>query len=228
MTSLTSIWPLFALRLSTPRLELRPLRDEDIPRYVDAALSGIHPPETMPFTFPWTDAPAEELGRNTAEHVWRTRLLSRPGEWAITLGIWCEGEFVGCQDMSAKSFPALRTVSTGSWLKQSVQGRGLGREMRAAVAIYAFDYLHAEAAESDAAMWNAASLGVSASLGYAPNGVHRAEARQGEAVDMQRLHLTPQTFHRPDWSLGVDGHDAVARFLELPSAPAPFPTEVTP
>lgn len=224
MTSLTSIWPLFSLRLSTPRLELRPLRDEDIPRYVDAALSGIHPPDTMPFTIPWTDAPADELGRSTAEHVWRTRLLSRPGDWAIALGIWFEGELVGCQDVSARSFAVRRTVSTGSWLKQSVQGRGLGSEMRTAVALYAFDHLYAVAAESDAAVWNAASLGVSASVGYVPNGVYRGEARQGEAVDMQRLRLTPGTFHRPYWALGIEGHDAVARFLELPSTPA----EVTP
>ncbi len=217
MTSLADIWPIFSLRLSTPRLELRPLRDEDIARYVDAALSGIHAPEVMPFSYPWTDASPEDLARNTAEHIWRTRLASRPGDWTIAFGIWYEGELVGCQDMAAKSFAVLRTVTTGSWLKQAVQGQGLGREMRTAVALYAFDHLGALAADSDAASWNAASLGVSSHTGYVPNGTYLSEARPGETVQMQRLLLTPQTFRRPDWTLEVEGHDAVARFLELPS-----------
>lgn len=49
---LERIWPLFGLRLTTPRLELRPLRDDDLPGLVDAALSGVHDPARMPFGVP--------------------------------------------------------------------------------------------------------------------------------------------------------------------------------
>ncbi len=97
-----------------------------------------------------------------AQWYWRCRGQATPEDWTLLLGIWHEGQFIGCQDIGAKDFATLKTVSTGSWLKQSVHGRGLGKEMRAAVALYAFDWLGAEVAESEAAAWNAASLGVPA------------------------------------------------------------------
>jgi RimJ/RimL family protein N-acetyltransferase len=91
-----------------------------------------------------------------------------PGDWTLLLGIWHQDQFIGCQDISAKDFATLKTVSTGSWLRQSVHGQGLGTEMRAAVGLYAFGWLGAEIAESEATAWNAVSLGVSRSLGYEP------------------------------------------------------------
>jgi RimJ/RimL family protein N-acetyltransferase len=84
--------------------------------------------------------------------------------------------------------------------------------MRTAVALYAFDWLGAEVAESEAATWNAASLGVSRSLGYEPNGTTRT-VWGGEAVDVQKVRVTPATFKRPGWTLQVDGHEAAAKFL---------------
>ena len=50
-------WPLFDLRVRTPRLELRYPSDDDLVALVDLARMGIHPPETMPFSTPWTDVP---------------------------------------------------------------------------------------------------------------------------------------------------------------------------
>ena len=114
--------------------------------------------------------------------------------------------------MTHKDFAALKTVSTGSWLKQSVHGQGLGKEMRAAVTLYAFDWLKAEVAESEAAAWNAASLGVSRALGYELNGVTRT-AWGNKVEEVQKVRLTPQTFKRPDWTLQVEGHEPAARFL---------------
>ena len=214
MTELTSIWPLFDLSLTTPRLTLRPVADADLPAAVEAAMSGIHEPGKSPFSTPWAEAPAEELGPNMARWHWRSRAESTPESWSLILGIWHEGELVGCQDIGAKDFATLKTVSTGSWLKQSVQGRGLGKEMRAAVVLYAFDWLNAEGAESEAAAWNAASLGVSHSLGYELNGVTRTA--WGDKVEgVQKIRLTPATFKRPDWTLEVKGHEAAARFLKI-------------
>ena len=123
-----------------------------------------------------------------------------------------DGEFIGCQDIGAKDFATLRTVSTGSWLRQSVQGQGLGKEMRTAVALYAFDWLGAEVAESEAAVWNAASLGVSRALGYELNGVTR-KSWGGKAEEVQNVRLTPATFKRPSWTLEVQGHESAASYL---------------
>lgn len=214
MTLLTSLWPLFDLTLTTPRLVLRPITDDDIPAAVAAALSGVHDPARSPFSMPWTELPADELGPNMARWYWRCRGEFTPEEWTLLLGIWHDGEFIGCQDVGAKDFATLKTVSTGSWLRHSVQGQGLGKEMRAAVALYAFDWLKAEVAESDAAVWNSASLGVSRSLGYEPNGIFR-QGWGGKLEEVQKVRLTPETFKRPAWTLQVNGHEPAAKFLGI-------------
>ncbi|MFF1884023.1 GNAT family N-acetyltransferase [Pseudarthrobacter sp. NPDC058196] len=214
MTSLSSIWPLFDLRLATPRLELRPITDHDMPAALAAARSGIHEAGRNPFSMPWTELPDDELGPNMGRWYWRCRAESAAENWTLLLGIWHEGKFVGCQDIGAKDFASLKTVSTGSWLQQSVQGRGLGKEMRAAVVLWAFDWLGAEVAESEAAAWNAASLGVSRSLGYELNGVTR-KAWGTKVETLQHVRLTPETFNRPEWKLKVEGHEAAAKFLKV-------------
>ncbi|HEU4668223.1 MAG TPA: GNAT family protein [Arthrobacter sp.] len=214
MTTLSSIWPLFGLRLTTPRLELRPITDQDLPAAVVAAREGIHEPGRNPFSTPWTELPDDELGPNMARWYWRSRAEFTPESWTLVLGIWHDGEFIGCQDVGAKEFAALRTVSTGSWLKQSVQGCGLGKEMRAAVVLWAFDWLGAEVAESEAAAWNSASLGVSRSLGYELNGITR-KAWGPQIETVQHVRLTPENLKRPDWQLQVEGHEAAATFLKV-------------
>jgi RimJ/RimL family protein N-acetyltransferase len=160
MTDPASYWPPFGLILTTPHLQLRPIRDEDIPAAVEAARSGIHEAGRNPFSNQWTEAPPLDLAANMAQWYWRSRAGMNPKDWTLPLGIWHEDDFIGCQDIVAKDFAALKTVTTGSWLRQSAQGRGLGKEMRAAVAMYAFDYLGAEVAESEAAAWNQQFLGV--------------------------------------------------------------------
>lgn len=214
MTSPNAVWPLFDLTLATPRLELRPIQDHEIPAAVAAARTGIHEPGRNPFSTPWTELPAEELGPNMARWYWRCRAECTPDSWTLLLGIWHNSEFIGCQDVGAKDFATLKTVSTGSWLRQNVQGRGLGKEMRAAVALYAFDWLGAEVAESEAADWNEASLGVSRSLGYELNGITR-KAWGTRVETVQHVRLTPDSFKRPDWTLKVGGHEAAANFLNI-------------
>lgn len=214
MTALTTLWPLFDLTLTTPRLTLRPIADADISAAVAAARSGIHEPGRSPFSTPWTDLPSEELGPNMARWYWRCRAECTPESWTLLLGIWHAGEFIGCQDVGAKEFTTLKTVSSGSWLRKSVQGRGFGREMRAAVVLYAFDWLNAEVAESEAAVWNGASLGVSRSLGYELNGITRM-AWGSKVEEVQRVRLTPENFNRPAWTLKVEGHEEAAKFLGI-------------
>ena len=55
---------------------------------------------------------------------WRCRAECTPEAWTLLLGIWHEGAFIGCQDVGAKDFARLKTVTTGSWLKQSAHGQG--------------------------------------------------------------------------------------------------------
>ena len=81
-----------------------------------------------------------------------------------------DGRPIGAQSIDAEAFAIHRTVATGSWLGLQFQGRGFGREMRAAVLGLAFDGLGARVAESSAFLDNGASNAVSRGLGYEENG----------------------------------------------------------
>jgi RimJ/RimL family protein N-acetyltransferase len=168
---LVQAFPPFGLRVVTPRLELRLPRDEELPRLVALARRGIHPPETMPFGNEWTDRLRD--GASDAEVLrfhWSQRAALAPEAWTLVLMVVVDGEPVGGQDLTASRFAQSRSVSSGSWLGQEHQGRGIGTEMRAAILELAFRGLGAEEAHSSAWEDNAASLAVSRKLGYEPNG----------------------------------------------------------
>ena len=113
MTDLSAIWPPLGLTLTTPRLVLRPIRDDDIPAAVEAALSGISEPGRSPFSTPWNEFPAEKLGPNMAQWYWRCRAGVSPEAWTMLLGIWHDGGFIGCQDIEAKDFATLQDSHHG-------------------------------------------------------------------------------------------------------------------
>ena len=213
MASFHSIWPFDNLRLESPRLLLRPIQDGDIAGLVNATLAGIHEPDRMPFDMPWTRQEPEALARGTAQNIWLARANLTPGKWNVSFAVLQAGEVIGRQDVVATRFSELRTVETGSWLTRSRQGQGLGKEMRAAVLLWAFDHLHAEFALTAAMSWNQASQGVSLGLGYRPNGVDRKFTSPGEVQESTRYRLSREDFRRPDWQLEVSGHEAVAPLL---------------
>lgn len=123
-------WPLYGLRLRTPRLELRlpdiPLLDE----LAAVAADGVHDPAEMPFSIPWTDAPPEERGRSSFQHLLGTIAEWRPEKWTLSLAVLYEGAAIGRQDLFATEFAVTREAETGSWLGATHQGKGLGTEMR--------------------------------------------------------------------------------------------------
>ncbi|TCK60125.1 GNAT family N-acetyltransferase [Curtobacterium sp. PhB136] len=210
---LAHVWPLFGLRLVSPRLELRPVRDEDLPGLVEAALSGVHDPARMPFGVPWTDAEPDALARSLAQYHWKLRAGVTPDSWGVSFTVLRDGAPIGVQELHARRFGARRTVESGSWLASAHQGVGLGTEMRAALLTFAFDDLDADWAESSAAAWNDGSLRVSEKLGYERNGVTRSQTRPGETVDEVRVRVARDDFVRPDWQLERHGVDAARASL---------------
>ncbi len=58
-------WPLFDLRVRTPRLEIRLPTDTDLYRLNELTDLGVHEPSAMPFTNPWTDAPTPRRHRES-------------------------------------------------------------------------------------------------------------------------------------------------------------------
>ncbi|MBK9179119.1 MAG: GNAT family N-acetyltransferase [Acidimicrobiales bacterium] len=167
---LSQLWPLFGLRVRTPRLELRPPGDDELALLAGLASRGVHDPATMPFLVPWTDLPSPRLEQGVLQYHWRARAEWAPDAWRLELGVFTGGELVGSQGLFAQRFGIVRTVETGSWLGREHQGRGIGTEMRAAVLHLAFAGLGARVAYSGAFESNAASVAVSRALGYADNG----------------------------------------------------------
>ena len=109
--------PLFALRLRTPRLELRLGTPDEIDELGVLATQGIHPPEEMPFGVAWTDGIDHPGFGEVFAGFHRDQCESwSPLDWHLDLLVWAEGELVGNQELSAKSFRETRGVSTGSWL----------------------------------------------------------------------------------------------------------------
>lgn len=209
----SDIWPLFDLQLRTPRLVLRPIRDEDLPGLIEATLAGIHEPDDMPFAMPWTREAPEAIACNTAQNVWLSRTRVAPDDWRVNFAILRAGRVIGRQDIRAAAFPDLKTVETGSWLTKAEQGKGLGKEMRAAVLLWAFDNLGAEFAETAAFDGNIASQRVSEAMGYARNGEALQRIEKGEVARMLKFRLRRGEFKRPDWELQVMGQEAVGRLL---------------
>ncbi|MFC9618441.1 GNAT family N-acetyltransferase [Streptomyces sp. NPDC056930] len=181
-------WPLYGLRLRTPRLELRLPELELLDDLASVAADGVHVPADMPFTVPWTDASPAERGKAVFQHVLATVANWSVRDWALSLAVLHEGKVVGRQDVMAKDFAVTGEVGTGSWLGLAHQGQGIGTEMRAAALHLAFAGLGARTAVSAAMTDNPRSLGVSRRLGYLPDGLEVAAVR-GAPVTLQRLRL---------------------------------------
>lgn len=213
--TLAEYWPVFGLRLATPRLVLAPLQDDDLVETLDLVLSGIHDSARMPFQMPWTDAPRAELIPNTLRYYWTSRGSCTPQSWHLPFMVRRAGVLVGLQELTAKDFAITRTVDTGSWLGTAHQGMGIGTEMREAVLQFAFDHLKAQRADSGAFVDNPRSLRVSEKLGYARNGTAVLQRRPGERAVEQRLALTPDRFTRSPWAVQVRGLPQCREFFGI-------------
>ena len=203
--SLAEFWPVFGLRLATPRLVLTPLQDHDLVETIDLVLDGIHDPARMPFALPWTDAPRGELIPNSLRYYWTSRAASTPDNWTLPLMVRRAGVLIGMQELAGTNFAVTRTVGTGSWLGAAHQGSGVGTEMREAVLQFAFDHLKAERADSGAFTDNPESLRVSEKLGYQHDGTAVLQRRPGERAVEQRLTLEPGQLRRSNWAVQVRG-----------------------
>jgi RimJ/RimL family protein N-acetyltransferase len=219
MDHLAELWPPFALQVTCGPLLLRALRDSDFPEVLAVAQAGIHAADQMPFYVPWTDAQGADLERSFLQYHWRARAELKPESWALDLGVWHEGTFVGVQGVATTDFLVTRTGETGSWLGQRFHGRGTGTLMRQAVCVLCLDHLGFEEVTSGAFSDNPASLAVSRKVGYRANGARRL-ARKGALATNQQLVLTPEDLVRPPYDVGVVGAPAFRELVGLGQARA--------
>ncbi len=224
MLTLEDVFPPFALRISCGPLELRVLRDEDLPELVEVVRAGIQVPGLpMPFLTAWHEEPyspgaPDGFPTTSLQWWWTQRATFAPEEWRLALVVRRHGELVGVQDLHATDFAQTRCVMTGSWLGRAHQGLGTGTLMRQLVVGFAFDELDADRCESGYIVGNHASAAVSRKVGYVDNGRRRIvqRTRQGKVgVDEQRVTVTPATFVRPADPVAVEGAEVLRRFLGI-------------
>jgi RimJ/RimL family protein N-acetyltransferase len=202
------VWPLFDLRVVTPRLELRYIDDTLGTELALLAAKGIHDPDFMPFAIPWTDVPSPELERNAMQWYWRCRAETSATRFHLAFAVVIDDRVVGTTGLDATDFPLLRQFESGSWLGHEFQGRGLGIEMRRATLHLGFAGLGATLATTMAFHDNGPSLGVTRHLGYTPTGTCR-KVRRGEAAELLQFEMT-----KDQWEQSLRSDDIEIEALE--------------
>lgn len=211
-------WPVSGLRVVSGDLELRYLDDPLLLELAALAAAGIHPPDVMPFSVPWTRGTPQEVARSVLTYQWGVRSRLSPQSWALELAVVHDGVVAGVQAAAASAFPVTRTLETGSWLGRRHQGSGLGTRMRLLMLHLAFEGLGARTVTTSAFEDNAPSTAVTRRIGYLPNGEDTVE-REGSPVRSHRFVLDRATWERrPDAlrpAVTLHGVAATRTFLGL-------------
>jgi RimJ/RimL family protein N-acetyltransferase len=197
-------WPLFDLRIRTPRLELRLPTDDDLIELARVVRAGVVEEGKTVFLVPWHELPSPALERQFLLHWWQARGTWSPNKWQVPFAVVADGRPVGMQDLMAADFAIRRVVSTGSWLGREFHGRGYGTEMRAAVLGLAFEGLGAEVAKSGFFDGNGPSARVSEKLGYLPAG-EEILAIQGRRIVEHVVKVTRETWRRDLYPVTIEG-----------------------
>jgi RimJ/RimL family protein N-acetyltransferase len=134
----------------------------------------------MPFAMPWSDAAPDVIRQRLLQWHWNARASWAPDSWNLLLVAFVDGAPVGAQDIAANDFGDTRSIGSGSWLRGSLHGQGIGTEMREALLQLAFEGLEAVEATSGAYHDNAASIRVSEKCGYVQVGERDVIRRRGE------------------------------------------------
>ena len=194
-------WPLLDLRLTSGDLELTPLVEADLAEVVRLLPADL---ELNPTATRFAVDERTHRGVVVHQEYWRSYGTWSTQAWRFHLPVRRDGELLGLQELEGNEFPTLRTVDTSSWLVESARGAGIGKAIRRAVLALAFDHLGAQAAITSAWHDNHASLGVSRSLGYRPNG--ESFLARGDGVDtLVHLRMTLD-----DWRSAGGAHDVTA------------------
>lgn len=219
MTSgMETVWPPAGVVVRCGDLELRYLDDELVLRLALLAADGVHAPDFMPFTVPWTRGTPDEVARSVLQYQWKLRSTFAPEAWALELAVLRDGEVLGIQGVYTEKFAVTRSGETGSWLGLRYQGQGVGTRMRLAVLHLLFEGLDAQRATTSAFADNGPSNGVTRRLGYRENGADTL-VREGTPAVSRRYVLDRAGWDaRPDAlrpDVALEGVGAFRDFVGL-------------
>ncbi|RZT17202.1 RimJ/RimL family protein N-acetyltransferase [Kribbella sp. VKM Ac-2569] len=210
-------YPLFDVRVSTPKLELRGATDDLLDQLAEDVRAGKTHADPLPYDDPislYEPDPDLRVAK-WLQAIWRGRGRVEADAWRLYFVVVVDGQPVGMQDLCGVRFSTFGTFTTFSWLSADHRGRGLGREMRSAILHLGFDGLRAKEASSDAFVDNHSSNAISQALGYEPNGSDW-DTRQGEPALLNRWRLTRENWqpHRRN-DIQLHNLEACRTFLPL-------------
>jgi RimJ/RimL family protein N-acetyltransferase len=212
------LWPVAGLCVRSGDLELRYLGDEHLAALARLAAGGIHSPDLMPFTVPWTRGTPTEVSRSVLTYQWGARASLSPQKWTLELAVVRAGEVLGTQGLMSNDFPVTRTAETGSWLGRAHQGQGVGTRMRLMILHLLFEGFDGRRATTSAFDDNAPSNGVTRRIGYTENGVDVVD-REGTPARSRKYVLDRATWDaRPEHlrpEVTLDGVDAAREQLGI-------------
>ena len=175
----------------------------DFPEVLAVAHGGIHAPDLMPFSFPWTDATGRGDGPAVpAVPLAREGRARRRSGGSSTSVSGSEGRFVGVQGVEHARLPGHPHRRDRLVARPAVpRAGGSGTLMRQAICVLCLDHLGFEEVTSAAFADNPASQGVSRKVGYRRQR-RGAVGPQGRAGDHGAAGAArPRTWcgHRTTW-----------------------------
>ena len=175
----TSAWPAFDLRVyAEGDLVLRAPEDDDLYDLLALARQGVHSPDIMPFSFPWTRLPSPLFDFSFLSYHWAARSTLCTPEWRLPLGAWSAGEPIGVVELISTNWTEERSVEIGIWLSMSKHSRGLGTLVAHAAGEVAFNVFEAERLLGWTVPENIAAREVAVRLGYREVGTDQTRGRE--------------------------------------------------
>jgi RimJ/RimL family protein N-acetyltransferase len=184
------------VRLTTERLELRPLTAEDVDD-VTAACQDPQIGRWIPIPVPYSREDAVEFVENVATSGWREDTMYNFGVFTRA-----EGTLVSSMGLvrTALLRSAERQAEIGFWTAKEQRGHGYTVEAARAVIGWAFADLGVERLEWVATAGNEASRAVAAKLGFVMEGLQRGKiVHRGVRRDAWIGALLPT-----DWGQGME------------------------
>ncbi len=163
-------WPLFDLRIRTPRLELRLPRDDDLYALIDAFQSGVHDPATMPFLVPWTDTPSPRREREALQWWWSQRAGWKPEAWNLTLCCVVDGRSSACRTSTPTTSPPAGWSPPARGWRSPTRGKASARRCALRCCTWPSSVWERRAPRPGPSTTTQPSLAVTRALGYQPNG----------------------------------------------------------
>lgn len=189
------IWPFDGLSIRHEDFELRLPEPHELRELASLASRGVHDPDFMPFTYPWTDQEPAGVARSVMQYFWATQGAITPASWVLSLTFFKSGEVIGTGGLTANNFATLRTIETGSWIGLDFQGQGFGTVMRSMLVAFGLQHLQANQMTSAAIEQNTPSNAVSAKMGYRENGYDLVKSR-GKTDRLVRYVLTHESWEK--------------------------------